>query len=759
MKVLLLGAGAREHALARSLAADPDVTELLALPGNPGIATTARCVPGDPTDAAAVVALALAEGVGLVVVGPEAPLVAGVADALVEAGVPCFGPSTAAARLEGSKAFAKEVMRSAGVPTAAAHVCEDLAAVEVALEATGAPYVVKEDGLAAGKGVVVTSDRAAALDHAAACLSREGGRVVVEDFLDGPEVSLFCLADGRTVLPLAPAQDFKRVGDGDTGPNTGGMGAYSPLPWMDEQVPGLVPDVVRTVALPTIEEMARRGTPFTGVLYVGLALTAAGPRVVEFNARFGDPETQSVLARLRTPLAGVLLAAAEGRLAEVPPLEWSPLSAVTVVVAAEGYPASPVTGGAVAGLAPAEEVEGVHVLHAGTRLVDDQLVSSGGRVLSVVGLGEDLAQARARAYSAVHRISLDGSFFRGDIARAAEQGDVVVPGATASPPLAGHELLYSGKVRGLYAPLDPRTGEHDGTRLLLVASDRVSAYDHVLSTPVPDKGAVLTQLSLWWFDQLADLAPHHVVSTDVPPAVAGRAVYVRRLRMLPVECVARAFLTGGGLAEYAASGTVSGVRLPEGLVDGSRLPEPVFTPSTKAPAGEHDQPISFAEVEGLVGPRLAARVRDLTVAILQRGNEIAAGRGILIADTKVEFGVDPEQLAAALGISPADALEDEINWAAVDPDVVDVLLADEVLTPDSSRFWRADEWAPGRTQTSYDKQVLRDWLTSADSGWDRRSDAPPPSLPDEVVGLTRARYVEAYETLTGQTFPPAAPSA
>ncbi|HSP59636.1 MAG TPA: phosphoribosylaminoimidazolesuccinocarboxamide synthase, partial [Ornithinimicrobium sp.] len=437
-----------------------------------------------------------------------------------------------------------------------------------------------------------------------------------------------------------------------------------------------------------------------------------------------------------------------GRLAELPPLEWSPESSVTVVVAADGYPTRPRTGDEVTGTEEAAAVEGVHVLHAGTAVRGGRLVSAGGRVLSVVGTGEDLGQARARTYAGVHRIHLEGALVRGDIARAAEEGEVVVPRGTP----AGHDLLYSGKVRELYAPLDPGTGVRDDSRLLLVASDRISAYDHILSTPIPDKGAVLTQLSLWWFDQLADLAPHHVVSTDVPDEVAGRAVYVRRLRMLPVECVARAYLTGGGLAEYRADGAVSGLALPPGLVDGSRLPEPVFTPSTKAPVGEHDQPLPYAGVVELVGPRLARRLRDLTVRILQRGNEIAAGRGILIADTKVEFGIDPAQV----GLGP----DDEIDWAAVDPDEVDVILADEVLTPDSSRFWRADAWEPGRPQVSYDKQVLRDWLTSPASGWDRASDTPPPALPDEVVALTRARYVEAYEALTGQTFvaprPPAA---
>ena len=300
---------------------------------------------------------------------------------------------------------------------------------------------------------------------------------------------------------------------------------------------------------------------------------------------------------------------------------------------------------------------------------------------------------------------------------------------TTSAPLAlpGYAHVYSGKVRDLYAPLDPSTGEARADQLLLVASDRISAYDFVLDTPIPDKGAVLTQLSLWWFDQLEDLVPNHVVSTAVPAEVAGRAVLVKRLRMLPVECVARAYLTGGGLGEYRDGGTVSGVRLPDGLVDGSRLPEPVFTPSTKAPVGEHDQPMSYAEVEAEIGPDLAARVRDLTTAILARGNEIAAERGILIADTKVEFGIDESAGGA-------------------------VVLADEVLTPDSSRFWPADGWEPGHAQPSYDKQFVRDWLTSEASGWDRSSDTPPPALPDEVVEQTRAKYVEAYERLTGRRF-------
>ncbi|MEJ5866925.1 phosphoribosylamine--glycine ligase [Pseudokineococcus sp. 5B2Z-1] len=424
MRVLVLGSGAREHALAVALAADDDVSDVLVAPGGPGVADVAEVVAVDPLDGAAVAALAREREVDLVVVGPEAPLVAGVADAVRAAGVDCFGPSAAAARLEGSKAFAKEVMASAGVPTAMARVCTDLEQVADALDAFGAPHVVKDDGLAAGKGVVVTGDREEALAHARSCLEGRPGAgataVVVEEFLDGPEVSLFVLCDGTDVVPLAPAQDSKRLLDGDEGPNTGGMGAYSPLPWAP---PGLVDEVVERVARPVVAEMARRGTPFAGVLYCGLALTSRGLRVVEFNARFGDPETQVVLPRLRTPLGGVLRAAATGRLAELEPLTWSDDAAVVVVVAAAGYPASPRTGDAVTGLAAAAAVPGARVLHAGTATgADGALVSAGGRVLSLVGTGATLADARAAAAAAAAEVGLDGGQHRGDIAVRAAEG-------------------------------------------------------------------------------------------------------------------------------------------------------------------------------------------------------------------------------------------------------------------------------------------------------------------------------------------------
>lgn len=425
MKVLVIGTGAREHAIVRALTLDPSVDAVIAAPGNPGIDAIALCreLPGGLLDGEGVAALAVQLGVDLVVVGPEAPLVAGVADAVSERGIACFGPSARAARLEGSKAFAKEVMAEAGVPTALAHVCTTVEEVASALDVFGAPYVVKDDGLAAGKGVVVTSNRAQALAHAIQCLDKPDARIVVEEFLDGPEVSLFCITDGTTVLPLAPAQDFKRLSDNDEGPNTGGMGAYSPLQWAPES---LVQDVIERIAQPTVDEMRRQGMPFVGVLYVGLALTSRGMRVIEFNARFGDPETQVVLARLATPLGGLLYAAAVGKLDGLGPLRWRPEHAVTVVVASKGYPGSPRTGYVIEGLA--EVGEDAYVLHAGTALgKDGTLVSSGGRVLSVVATGADLAEARERAYRAVDRITLKGSSHRTDIGLSAQLGEISVP--------------------------------------------------------------------------------------------------------------------------------------------------------------------------------------------------------------------------------------------------------------------------------------------------------------------------------------------
>jgi phosphoribosylamine--glycine ligase len=408
VKTLVIGTGGREHALARALARDPAVTEVHAAPGNPGIAAVATLHDVDPMSGPAVAALAASLGVDLVVVGPEAPLVAGVADAVREQGIAVFGPSRAAAQLEGSKAFAKDVMEAAGVPTAAAAVCTSAAEVGAALDRFGPPYVVKDDGLAAGKGVVVTASRDEALAHAAGC-----ERVVVEEYLDGPEVSLFAITDGTTVHPLQPAQDFKRIHDGDEGPNTGGMGAYTPLPWAPD---GLVDEVLRDVLQPTVDEMARRGTPFSGLLYAGLALTSRGVRVVEFNARWGDPETQPLLALLDSPLSPLLMGAATGTLASVPPPAWRPGAAVAVVLASAGYPESSSRGDVITGIDAAEALDGVHVIQAGTALHGEDLVTAGGRVLAVVATGPTVRDARASAYDGVAAISFPGAQHRTDIA-------------------------------------------------------------------------------------------------------------------------------------------------------------------------------------------------------------------------------------------------------------------------------------------------------------------------------------------------------
>ncbi|TCC11353.1 phosphoribosylamine--glycine ligase [Kribbella soli] len=425
MKVLVIGSGGREHALAWALAQDPEVEQVVAAPGNPGIAVlrpaydgqTIVCRPVDISDHDAVVALARELDVDLVVVGPEAPLVAGLADPLRDAGFAVFGPSREAAQIEGSKAFAKDVMAAASVPTGRAYVCTTPEEAATAIDAFGPPYVVKDDGLAAGKGVVVTSDREEALAHAAEC-----DQVLIEEFLDGPEVSLFAITDGTTVLPMQPAQDFKRLGDNDEGPNTGGMGAYTPLPWAPDD---LVADITENVLQPTIDELRHRGTPFSGLLYAGLALTSRGVRVIEFNCRFGDPETQALLPMLKTPLGGLLYAAATGKLTDHGDLSWRNASSVAVVVAAKKYPASPRKGDAITGVEQAES-DDVRVFHAGTALDDEELVTAGGRVLAVSAVGKDLAEARQRAYAAVGQIRIKGSQHRTDIALKAERGEITV---------------------------------------------------------------------------------------------------------------------------------------------------------------------------------------------------------------------------------------------------------------------------------------------------------------------------------------------
>ena len=417
MRILVLGSGAREHAIITALLREEPAHEVVAAPGNAGIARDVPVVPLDPTDPEQVTNYANLNGVDLVVIGPEAPLVAGVADALRAHGIPVFGPGKAAAALEGSKTFAKRIMEAAGVPTGRAVRAGTLAEATAALDEFGSPYVVKADGLAAGKGVLVTEDRPAALAHATHWLQH--GSVLIEEFLDGAEVSLFLLSDGHTVLPLSPAQDYKRLADGDAGPNTGGMGAYSPLPWLDARFgseQAFVDEVIETIALPTVRRLAAEDTPFIGLLYCGLILTDAGIRVIEFNARFGDPETQVVLPRLVTPLSGLLLAASTGALGGLARPVFSADACVTVVLASENYPDAPVTGRPLAGLDAASVVPGVTIAHAATAVIDGVLVSTGGRVLSVVAVGDGFTEARARAYDAMALITLDGAQHRTDIA-------------------------------------------------------------------------------------------------------------------------------------------------------------------------------------------------------------------------------------------------------------------------------------------------------------------------------------------------------
>jgi len=532
------------------------------------------------------------------------------------------------------------------------------------------------------------------------------------------------------VLPLSPAQDYKRLGDNDAGPNTGGMGAYSPLPWLDTEFGSehaFISEIIETVANPTIAQLSREGTPFIGLLYCGLILTADGIRVIEFNARFGDPETQVVLPRLVTPLAGLLYAASTGGLGDLPWPHFSADAAVTVVLASENYPDTPLTGRVIDGLEAAGEVPGVTIAHAATSLIDGELVSTGGRVLSVVAVGGDFAEARARAYRALSSVRLAGSQFRSDIA--ARVAALIAAPTYAS--LNGWKRAYSGKVRDLYLETtDAPSTLASASRVLVVASDRVSAFDHVLEPGIPGKGELLTTLSLWWFDRLTAV-PNHLIADHelvgdtvrelIPSAVAGRAMLCTTLDMYPVECVVRGYLTGSGWKEYQDTQSVCGVPLPAGLQNGDRLPEPIYTPAWKAPLGQHDENVSFERTVELVGASVAAELRDLSLSLFSTASAVADAAGLILADTKFEFGANRQT-----GVTT---------------------IADEVLTSDSSRYWDAARWATGATPAermeSFDKQIVRDWLAA---NWD--GVGTPPPLPPEIVAQTAARYRELLERLT-----------
>lgn len=791
VKILVLGSGAREHALVSTLRRDGG-HELIVAPGNVGMSGEAELIRMDINKPSLVAEFAADEHVDLVVIGPEAPLVAGVADAVAAAGIPVFGPTRAAAQIEGSKTFAKDIMERAGVPTGRARLAHDLGELQTALDDIGAPYVVKADGLASGKGVIVTESRDEAVRHGEQWLS--AGPLLVEEYLDGQEVSLFCFSDGTDVRALAPAQDFKRLHDNDAGPNTGGMGAYTPVPFLVDRFGGeraFMAEVVETVAQPVIDAMRAAGTPFQGLLYCGLIVTARGIRVIEFNARFGDPETQVVLERLAEPLAPLLAASATGTLGAHPTdLALTDTAVVGVVLASQGYPDQVRSGRTLTGIAAAEETGG-RVYHAATAIGENEgeFVATGGRVLNIVATGTDLQLARAAAYTSLSQISLDGGQFRTDIAQlgaalqdqlAARAGSLTpaqaaisashadaaartaiehmppapptaeVPArdeariesaraeATGSEPaespaagavaagaaaagedaLPGWRKIASGKVREVYESLD------DPDALLLVASDRVSAFDHILSPAIPGKGAMLTHLSRWWFDRLD--VPNHLREpagwADALPAdLAARSMRVTRLQMLPIECVVRGYLTGSALKEYQQTGAVCGVPLPAGLGDGDPLPEPLFTPAFKAPQGEHDENISFERTVELVGEDAAQLIRARSLGIFAAASEIAADHGLVLADTKFEFGVDP-------------ALDD-------------IVLGDEVLTSDSSRYWDRqlydDRSLPlAERLASFDKQIVRNWLRE---NWDGQGE--PPQLPQEIIDRTIARYRELLERL------------
>ncbi len=410
MRILVLGSGAREHSVIRALLNDPSDYEIIAAPGNAGISEEVVVAELRIEDPEAVSEFARDHQIELVIVGPEAPLIAGVAGALRTSGIPVFGPSTEAAAIEGSKSFAKEIMASAKIPTAKSVLVATEKELAEALDGLNSPHVVKADGLAGGKGVVVTEDRDQAMAHGTKHL--QNGNVLVEEFLEGQEVSLFFISDGTSIIPLSPAQDYKRAFDHDRGPNTGGMGAYSPVPWLDDS---FIKNVTETIARPVVSELKSRGTPFVGLLYCGLIVQKSEVKVIEFNARFGDPETQAVLARLKSPLGPMLLAAASGRLNEIEPPEFDSSCSIVVVIASEGYPDHPTVGRKIIGLENLPKISSVSICHGATKWVGSDLFSTGGRVLSVVSIGKTFSLARDNAYETINLLHLEGSYFRTDI--------------------------------------------------------------------------------------------------------------------------------------------------------------------------------------------------------------------------------------------------------------------------------------------------------------------------------------------------------
>lgn len=751
MKVLVLGSGAREHAIALSLISDADV---YVSPGNYGTGQCAQNIQLDITNPKRVLEFVRKEGIDLVVVGPEAVIVAGVTDLLQEEGVLVFGPSSQAGKIESSKHFAKEIMRTAGILTARSVLCSSKEEVLNALGLFAPPFVIKADGLAGGKGVIVTPQEEQAIRHALDYLP--AGPVLVEEYLDGFEVSLFCFSDGARVIPMVPAQDFKRLYDDDHGPNTGGMGAYTPVPYIIDRFNSedhFMQKVCEEIAQPLVNAMNSAGAPFVGLLYCGLIVTASGIKVVEFNSRFGDPETQVVLQRLKTPLLEPLLACARGDLSTLQ-LEFSKDSAVCVVLTAQGYPECVVTGGPVKGIAKASKH--ATVLHAATgepplavypeegEVLDP--VVTGGRVLNVVAKGNDIVQARERAYAAIGCIELDGAYYRKDIARLAAAKAAVLSSATlgsdtnpisfmyfkkeknedkndggdllkevdfAGVEIPGYKFYRQGKVRTLFESLD-------GKNCLIVASDRVSAFDRILEPILPKKGEILTRISRMWFQKIAkeiDIRVHideeEGWEKAIPEEIQNRTMKVKKLQMYPIECVVRGYLCGSVLKEYQERGTVCDMPVSPGLVLGSKFSHTMFTPSFKKDIG--DVNITFTGAMGIVGEDTANTLCDLSLKIYAYASRLLEKVGLILADTKFEFGIDESGT---------------------------VHLADEVLTPDSSRYWDMEEYtkafAEGRLPQGYDKQIVRNWLKST---WDGVSPIPPLSQP------LLADLIEKYELL------------
>ena len=749
MNVLIIGSGGREHALALKVAESGLLDKLFAIPGNPGIEQVAECHYLDIMDNDAIINFVKEKNIGLVIIGPEAPLVNGLADELGKKGINAFGPNKVAAQFEGSKAFSRNFMKKYNLPSVEFQEFTNSEDAEKYIIEKGAPIVVKADGLAAGKGVLVAKTIGEAVSFAKDCLENNkfgdaSSKVIVEECLIGEEASYLVFMDSETFKPMVYSQDHKPIFEGDQGPNTGGMGAYSPAPILD----GLETEMEEKIMRPFIAGIKQEGIEYKGVLYVGLMKTKEGLKILEFNCRFGDPETQVILPRLKTDILEVMNAVVNKKLDSIN-IEWSDEHCVSVVLASGGYPNAYEKGKLITGL---ENIKDAQVIHAGTKKEGGKIFTNGGRVLNIVCLGKNLQEAVDKAYSTIKGINFDGMFFRRDIAKKEldrRDGGMKMPKEEEYkkiikknlnntldfgflPELGKHK---SGKVREIHF-----TSDKIGSSIIMVASDRVSAFDYVLDKSIPFKGRVLNLLNQWAFQNSGDIIPNASVDSPHPNVVIQR--YYKNIM---IECVVRGYVWGSLASAYEkGKRNFCGLEMPNDLLRYQKLETPLFTPTTKS---EHDEPMTFAEVEAKIGKELAAKVKDTSLKLFKRGAKLAAKAGLIFIDTKYEFGLDEQD---HLFLIDESNTPDSSRYCSIEEHKKFDLIKQEMATGQYKNVSELLKQKPELKIKEMSKQFIRDVLT--EKGFSYGGTGEIPKLTDEDVVEVSYRYINLYEQLTGNTF-------